>query len=367
MASLSVKTMKKKTHAVRRAALAAAFLPFALYAWAANAASPAPDGAQLFAENCAACHGARGQGGVGIPLALPSFQANVDDAYLRRTIRLGRPGRVMPAFKRLRDDEVDAIVFYIRSWTGHKKPVLIPAGRPGNAVRGKQLFAAHCASCHGANGEGGPGTGVTMSRPRNQPILAPGLNNPGFLAAASDSIIKTTLVRGREGTPMRSFLKQGLSESDIDDIVAYVRSFQSQTPPAAATVLKTEDPDIIRVSPYGVAETVDKLKTAVAAANMRLIRIQYLDQGFVPAGTENKKQVIVYSCDFGFLDHALQIDPRVGLFLPCRVTVLQDHGKVLVMAVNPKRLSAIFNNSELNVLCDRMYKTYVDIIEEATF
>ena len=37
------------------------------------------------------------------------------------------------------------------------------------------------------------------------------------------------------------------------------------------------------------------------------------------------------------------------------------------MVINPKRLSAIFNNSELNLLCDQMYKIYVDIIEEATF
>ncbi len=359
--------MKKKTIARLCARFAAVLIPLSLCPWLAAKAAPAADGAQLYAENCAACHGNRGQGGVGVPLALPSFQSSIDDTYLRRTIRLGRPGRVMPAFKHLSNAEVNAIVFYIRGWTDHKKPTLVPAGRPGNALHGKQLFSAHCASCHGADGEGGAGTGVTMSRPRSKPILAPGLNNPGYLAAASNSVIKTTLVRGRKGTPMRSFLEQGLSEQDIDDIVAYVRSFQSHAPPAAAIVPKTQEPDIIRVSPYGVAETVDKLKTAVEAANMRLIRVQYLDQGFVPAGSENKKQVIVYSCDFGFLNKALQVDPRVGLFLPCRVTVIQDHGKVLVMSINPKRLSAIFNNSELNVLCDRMYKTYVNIIEEATF
>ncbi len=363
--------MERKT-VIRRylARLAGALLAVSLWPsllLAATLNSAPPDGARLFNENCAACHGSTGEGGVGVPLSLASFQASVDDAYLRTTIRLGRPGRVMPAFRRLHDDEVNALVAYIRSWTGNKPPKLIPAGAPGDPTRGARLFAGRCAVCHGENGQGGQGTGVTMSRPRNQPILAPGLNNPGFLAAASDSVIKTTLVRGRAGTPMRSFLKQGLSERDINDIVAYVRSFQKLPPPASATVLKADDPDIIRVSPYGVEETVDKLKTAIAAANMRLIRVQYLDDGFVPAGQENRQQVIVYSCDFGFLNEALKVDPRIGMFLPCRVTVLKDHGKVLVMSVNPKRLSAIFNNSELNQLCDRMYKTYVGIIEEATF
>ena len=59
------------------------------------------------------------------------------------------------------------------------------------------------------------------------------------------------------------------------------------------------------------------------------------------------------------------MDPRVGLFLPCRVTVAEHRGKVLVLTINPKRLSAIFNNAELNEMCEQMQKLYTDIIEEA--
>ena len=92
------------------------------------------------------------------------------------------------------------------------------------------LYARKCAACHGANVEGGKGTGVTFSRPRDLPVIAPALNNTGFLSAAPDMMIKTVLMNGREGTPMPSFLKQGLSEKDIDDIVAYVRSFENQKP-----------------------------------------------------------------------------------------------------------------------------------------
>ena len=207
--------------------------------------------------------------------------------------------------------------------------------------------------------------GSHRSRPRSAPILAPALNNPGFLAAASDSQIKTTLVRGREGTPMRSFLKQGLKERDIDDIVAYVRAFEQAPPPHGTRVLESESPVLVRVSPYSVEETVEKVKTAVGAANMRLIRVQTLDQGFVAEGKENHDQTIVYSCDFGFLNEALKVDPRVGLFLPCRVTVIRHAGKVQVMTINPKRLSRIFNNAELNDLCEQMYKVYVEILEES--
>jgi cytochrome c oxidase cbb3-type subunit III len=325
-----------------------------------------PDGAHLYAQRCSACHGADGRGGVGVPLALPAFLSSVDDAYLRNTVRLGRPGRVMPAFTQLTDAEVEAIVAHLRSWPGQKPPRTRARDRiAGNAARGQAIYERHCTACHGAHGEGGHGTGVTLSRPRSAPILAPALNNPGFLAAASDAQIKTTLVHGREGTPMRSFLKQGLKERDINDIVAYVRAFEQAPPPHGARVLESESPVLVRVSPYSVEETVEKVKTAVGAANMRLIRVQTLDQGFVAEGKENHDQTIVYSCDFGFLNEALKVDPRVGLFLPCRVTVVRHAGKVQVMTINPKRLSRIFNNAELNDLCEQMYKVYVEILEES--
>ena len=165
---------------------------------------------------------------------------------------------------------------------------------------------------------------------------------------------------------MISFLKAGLSESDINDVVAYVRSFETHMP-GRPLADENEPPMLVVESPFTVEETVKHLKEAVVSANMRLIRVQYLDDGFVDKGKENKKRVIVYSCGFNFLNEALKVDPRVGLFLPCRVTVVKHHDKVLVMSVNPKRLAYLFNNNELSELCSKMKKTYSDLMEEATF
>ena len=332
----------------------------------AGAAQAAPDGAQLFARNCAVCHGENGNGGVGVPLALPDFQYSVPDSYLAKTIRLGRPGRVMPAFTNLSDAEVQALVKYIRTWAPGKPVGLSDAPVKGNVEHGKQLFAQHCAACHGANGQGGAGTGVTFSRPRNLPIMPPALNNPGFLAAAPDQMIKATLMNGREGTPMVSFRKHGMSEQDIDDVVAYVRSFQQHPLPSAQPLSESESPTLVYDSPYDLQTTIDNVKRAAVGRNFRLIRIQYLDQGLVPAGKENKHQVIIYFCNFDFLDKALAVDPRVGLFLPCRVTAVERDGKVQVISMNPKSLSHLFNNNELNRMCDEMYQTYKNILEEAT-
>jgi len=85
----------------------------------------------------------------------------------------------------------------------------------------------------------------------------------------------------------------------------------------------------------------------------------------VAEGQEDPKQHIVYFCNFSLLNQALATDPRVGLFLPCRITIVEQNGKVSMMTTNPKRLSRIFNNAELNDMCDQVSKMYIAVMEEA--
>src|SRR3569623_2635938 len=106
-----------------------------------------PSGAKLYARNCAACHGEKGTGGIGVPLALPSFQASISDNYLRKTIHLGRPGRVMPPFSSLKEDEIDAIVGYVRSWNSGPAVTYTDKKVPGNPAHGKQQIRKICVAC----------------------------------------------------------------------------------------------------------------------------------------------------------------------------------------------------------------------------
>lgn len=331
-----------------------------------SGAGAAPDGGQLFAEHCAVCHGEKGSGGVGTPLALPSFLESVDDDFLRTTIRQGRPGRVMPAFSRLSDAQLDALVGHIRGWSGKPAPEFSDAPVKGDTERGKAIFADHCAGCHGASGEGGHGTGVTFSRQRDLPIIAPALNNAGFLAAATDDMIRHTLVYGREGTPMTSMLVAGLTERDIDDVVAYVRSFELALAAEERRAAVQHEPVIELESPYTLEETVENLKQSIAGENFMLIRTDYLEHGLVEEGKENRKEVVMHFCNFNFLFKALAVDPRVGMFLPCRVTVVERDGRVMVSTINPLYLSSMFNNAELDDYCTQMHRVYQSLIEDAT-
>ncbi|MGB7933537.1 MAG: c-type cytochrome, partial [Gammaproteobacteria bacterium] len=297
--------------------------------------------------------------------ALPSFLESVDDAFLRKTIRHGRPDRVMPAFPALSDAQLNAIVGFIRGWSAKPAPVFSYETIEGNPVHGRELYVSYCAMCHGAEGEGGKGTGVTFSRRRDLPIIAPALNNPGFLAAASDEMIRHTLLYGREGTPMRSFLVQGLSEQDINDLVSYVRYFSVATD-TTEQAPATDAPVLAGESPYTLEETVENVRQSIISQNFQLIRTEYLEHGLVEDGKEDKRQVVLHFCNFKFLYEALVIDPRVGMFLPCKVTVAEVKGKVQIMTINPLYLSQLFNNNELDDACKRLTGIYRAIIEDST-
>jgi cytochrome c oxidase cbb3-type subunit 3 len=340
------------------------FTALFLFLLLSGVAIAAPDGQALFNKHCTVCHGSGGEGGVGVPLSMPSFINSVSDEYLKKTIRTGRPGRIMPAFSKLSDAQVKAITVYMRSWSDAPAAKFDSAPIKGDEKHGKELFLHHCAQCHGKDGRGGKGTGVTFSRKRDLPIIAPALNNPGFLASATDAMIKDTLIYGREGTPMTSSLVAGLEEKDIDDVVSYIRSLQKSE--VASDKDENESGVIVVDSPYGLDETIENIKQAITDQNFTLIRTDHLDHGFVDDGKENKKHVVLHFCNFGFLFEALAIDPRVGLFLPCRVTVVEKEGKVQVMTINPMRLSKLFNNDELDDACKEMTKIYETILEDAT-
>jgi cytochrome c oxidase cbb3-type subunit 3 len=205
-----------------------------------------------------------------------------------------------------------------------------------------------------------------FSRPKDLPITAPALNNQGFLNSASDQMIKHTIMNGRKETPMPAGPALGLSEKQVDDIISYLRSFEQAQILHKTAVIDEESPSLVYESPYDFEETVENVKRSIAGMNFVHIRDQALDGGLVPEGKESKKQMMVYFCNFNFLYQALSLDPRVGLFLPCRITIVEHEGQVQVMSINPKHLSHLFNNNELDDACDEMHEVYTSILEDAT-
>ncbi len=98
----------------------------------------------------------------------------------------------------------------------------LPAGR-GDAATGATLYAAHCASCHGAKGEGVPGN------PPGPPLVG---REPreGFGFGNDPKLVRTVGNYWPEATTLFDYIKRtmpltapgSLSDNDVYSLTAYV-------------------------------------------------------------------------------------------------------------------------------------------------
>ncbi len=186
-------------------------------------------GAQIYAQNCAVCHGADGEGRVGATLSKdwPSIRP---DLVTKDTIAKGVVGSPMPAWSQenggpLSNEQIEAVVYYILSWQTGGAPQYLPQDTPtarpqispvpdveGDPNQGRALYDLNCALCHGENGEGRFGATLAKAWPSFRPDLS----------------IKATIERGVEGSYMPAWSQENggpLSPADIDDLVSYVMSW----------------------------------------------------------------------------------------------------------------------------------------------
>lgn len=241
--------------------------------WAAKNPNGRPElGEVWYAVACAPCHGVNGEGESGPSLSNPAFLRAASDGFLMATMAMGRDGTEMRPVKKspqsilsLSSDQVNDLVAYLRSWETSPPDVDIPHRFviPWDLARGGRLYESNCAGCHGVHGK-------AELREPGVSAWAPQLNNPGFLAAATDGFLQATIVRGRMGTAMRPFGRgtQGLvdlSMQDIDDIVAYIRQWASMPGSMSPMTIPAERSTSV-VQSNADTETTDKLDVDAARA-----------------------------------------------------------------------------------------------------
>ncbi len=179
-------------------------------------------GEALYNQNCAVCHQADaiGKPGFAPSLTNPELLSIASDKFFESTIRDGRVGTGMPPFSHLGRKKIKAIVAYLRSHTklpNRAKEVDAQPESHGDPRLGKQWFDDICSTCHGVNGDGyaAGGTGTAIGK-------------PGFLNKVSDGFIRETIKHGRSNTRMLGFSDAtglaNLSDQEIDDIIAYMRT-----------------------------------------------------------------------------------------------------------------------------------------------
>jgi ubiquinol-cytochrome c reductase cytochrome c subunit len=183
-------------------------------------------GSQLFAANCATCHGSRGQG---IETALPNrgggnitglgpslvgVGARAADFYLRTGyMPLGQAGE-QPRRSRVlfSTRELDALIQFVASF-GNGPPVPSPQPERAHVARGLQLFTRHCAGCHQVVTEGGFVTDA----------VAPPLED------ATPTQIAEAVRIGPYVMP--TFSEHQISGRELNAIIAYVEASKSPQDP----------------------------------------------------------------------------------------------------------------------------------------
>ena len=172
-------------------------------------------GDEVYNEQCASCHGAQGEGGVGPALNDRDLLKSTHDDVFFSLVRSGVPGTQMPAWSidfggPLTDEDVRDVVAFIRAWEP-TAPVIEEVLLEPDPSRGALLFASTCEVCHG---EKGLGTDI-----------APAINDPERLSTLDDDWYRAVI---RNGRPAKGMPTWGtvLSPFQIEDLVALIGAWR---------------------------------------------------------------------------------------------------------------------------------------------
>lgn len=198
------------------------------------------EGTDLFAENCAVCHGASGEGLAAYPALNSDALRTMDEVDLFRTIERGRYNTAMAAYGVeeggiFTNAEIDNLmaVIQLADWQavavrvadlGLTPPeieivempaetILAVAELPNSEpmVAGLTLYAENCAACHGGSAEGS--------------ALAPALNSEELRNRMTDADLTRTIEQGVPTTLMASW-DAALTDEDVADLVSLIRRWE---------------------------------------------------------------------------------------------------------------------------------------------
>ena len=197
----------------------------------ANAAMPEKgasaekqDAAALYLNNCAVCHGEKGDGNTPARSGMfpkprnfttPEAAIELTRQRMIKSVTEGRPGTAMMAHKkRLTGQQIELIVDYIRS---HFMQVSVAeTGAPAEVSLGEKIYTSNCSVCHGDNGN----TAFWAKNGLNPPPRD--FTSPEAQGNLTRARMVNSVTNGRPGTGMMPFNKR-LSRDEINEVVSFIR------------------------------------------------------------------------------------------------------------------------------------------------
>lgn len=163
-------------------------------------------GRRLFEARCASCHGADARGGRNVTdLVDGVFAYGGSESAIRTTIGQGRTSVMPDMGSSLGEVDLGQLVAYVQSLN-------FEAPLSSYAERGKMLFEANCAKCHGADGHADTPVGKAMKVP---PLATP------KWAADDDT---DALIAAFHANPKHKAVASKVTDDDLRAIAVHVRA-----------------------------------------------------------------------------------------------------------------------------------------------
>lgn len=180
---------------------------------------PAPNGEQLYKENCIECHGPEGDEVPDVDLGRGRFRRATTDPELVGIVLRGIPNTAMPP-SNFSEAQASAIVQFLRAKASRA------AASAGNAANGRALFTGkgNCTSCHRVSGSGAR-TGPDLSdigRMRHSTDIERAIVEPDFIVVPSNRYIR--LVTREGATITGRMLNQDMFTVQLIDSKEQLRS-----------------------------------------------------------------------------------------------------------------------------------------------
>ncbi|MDR0239655.1 MAG: c-type cytochrome [Deltaproteobacteria bacterium] len=139
---------------------AAALQPYqqqALQSFSEKLATVYDNGETIYVQACAACHGGGGQGDgpAAVRLMVPAEELSAiraDREYIYGILKDGTPGTAMPYFRHYDREKLDLLLDWLSETFGMFDASPAAGDKHGDRAQAATVWAATCATCHGADG-----------------------------------------------------------------------------------------------------------------------------------------------------------------------------------------------------------------------
>lgn len=140
-----------------------------------------------------------------------------------------------------------------------------------------------------------------------------------------------------------------------------------RSPRGSTTVVNQGTPALFSVSTRKtVSEAAVALQAAVEAHHFGVMHIYNLQETMVKKGVEFSHECQIFEvCQPQQAKKVLEENMSVCTALPCRISIYEEGGKVVLATLKPTTLLALFNTSQLNGVAQEVEDTIVNIMTEA--